>query len=167
MEWLVGDSETAAVFCIAANDAIDRFCCKRRRLFERDAYRDFLGWLPAARFIESGGLDAVTLTFKGTARSKSERQAEVGRPAWRLSQVLRNRCHRGLELGTTIHYTPKVLHLNDSWKYGLAVAAIPVTTALSVASFRFFETPARKYLSAVTINMRLPRADGIGIRRTP
>ena len=47
--------------------------------------------------------DAVTLTFRGTARSKSERQAEVGRPAWRLSQVLRNRCHRGLELGTTIH----------------------------------------------------------------
>lgn len=66
-----------------------------------------------------------------------------------------------------IGFVAKVLHLDDSWKYGLAVAAIPVTTALSVASFRFFETPTRKYLSAVTIKMRLPRADGIGIRRMP
>jgi hypothetical protein len=64
-------------------DANDRFCCKSRRLFERDAYRDFLGRLPATGSIESGGLDAVTLTFKGITRSKSVRLAEVGRPAWR------------------------------------------------------------------------------------
>jgi hypothetical protein len=63
--------------------AIGRFCCKSRRLFKRDAYRDFLGRLPATRFIGNGGLDAVTLTFEGITRSKSVRLAEVGRPAWR------------------------------------------------------------------------------------
>jgi peptidoglycan/LPS O-acetylase OafA/YrhL len=41
---------------------------------------------------------------------------------------------------------PRVLHLDEEWKFGLAAAAMVVTTVVAVLSFRFFEDPARQYL---------------------
>jgi peptidoglycan/LPS O-acetylase OafA/YrhL len=47
-----------------------------------------------------------------------------------------------------LHAIPRMLHLADIWKFGLAAAALVVTTLISIASFRFFEAPARRYFSS-------------------
>jgi len=50
-----------------------------------------------------------------------------------------------------ISVLPRVFHLDDNWKFGLAAAAMVVTTVAAVLSFRFFEDPARRYLGALPI----------------
>lgn len=50
-----------------------------------------------------------------------------------------------------ISFLPKVLHLNDAWKFGLAAAAMGITTFAALFSFRFLEDPARRYFGALRI----------------
>jgi peptidoglycan/LPS O-acetylase OafA/YrhL len=53
---------------------------------------------------------------------------------------------------TLLSLMPKVLHLREAWTFPLAVAAIILTTLISIGSYRFFESPARRYLGS----LRLP-----------
>jgi peptidoglycan/LPS O-acetylase OafA/YrhL len=48
-----------------------------------------------------------------------------------------------------LHLVPKFLHLGDAWAFALVAPALIITTVLSVLSFHYFETPARRYFSAL------------------
>ena len=51
--------------------------------------------------------------------------------------------------GMMLSLVPKVIYLSDAWKYGMAAAAILVTTMTAIISFRFFENPARRYFGSL------------------
>lgn len=61
-----------------------------------------------------------------------------------------------------ISIVPKIFHLDDAWVFGLAPAALVVTTVLALLSSHFFEIPARRYISAFRINAANDR-----YRKTP
>jgi len=46
---------------------------------------------------------------------------------------------------------PRVLHLGDTARFGLAAVALVVTTALAILSYQFFEDPARRYIGSLRI----------------
>ena len=71
-----------------------------------------------------------------------------------------------------LHLVPKTFHLGDTWVFALVAPALVMTTALSVLSFHYFETPARRYFGTFrlhpkphriwqTSNIRLQAIDSI------
>jgi hypothetical protein len=56
-----------------------------------------------------------------------------------------------------LHLVPKIFHLGDAWVFALMAPALVMTTALSVLSFHYFETPARRYFSTFRLHPKLHR----------
>jgi peptidoglycan/LPS O-acetylase OafA/YrhL len=50
-----------------------------------------------------------------------------------------------------VSVVPRVFHLNSDWQFGMAAVAIAATTAVSILSYRFFESPARRYLGSLPL----------------
>jgi peptidoglycan/LPS O-acetylase OafA/YrhL len=60
-----------------------------------------------------------------------------------------------------LRLVPKIFHLGDAWVYALVVPALVATTLLSILSYRYFETPARRYFCA----LRLPASYAVSAKR--
>jgi peptidoglycan/LPS O-acetylase OafA/YrhL len=66
-----------------------------------------------------------------------------------------------------LQLVPKMFHLGDAWLFALVAPALVMTTALSVLSFYYFETPARRYFGALRLRPKLRRvweAGNIGLQ---
>jgi len=60
-----------------------------------------------------------------------------------------------------LYVVPKIFHLGDAWKFALVAPALVVTTVLSILSFHYFETPARRYFGT----LRLPTSYALSGKR--